>query len=108
MPEMTFSVRWPDGAVATCYSPSLVMHDHLDVGAIYTLTDFLARTTEALDLASARVQAKYGFACTSAIQQKAELADTAGRFAPTDTVEVLAMQPPLPQASIVPDSVTAS
>jgi len=33
---MTFSVRWPDGAVDDFYSPSLVMHDHLSVGEAYT------------------------------------------------------------------------
>ena len=25
MPEMTFAVRWPDGRVEECYSPSLVV-----------------------------------------------------------------------------------
>ena len=36
MPEMTFTVRWPDGRVEDCYSPSLVVHDHLQPGRRYS------------------------------------------------------------------------
>lgn len=94
MPEMTFTVRWPDGAVDECYSPSLVMHDHLAVGATYPVAEFVARTSAALDLASERVLQRYGFACTSAIQQRGEIearaADQVG------DVTVLRMHPPLP------------
>ncbi|MGZ6801009.1 MAG: MSMEG_0570 family nitrogen starvation response protein, partial [Mycobacteriaceae bacterium] len=32
MPEMTFTVQWPDGKRESCYSPSLVMHDYLTIG----------------------------------------------------------------------------
>ncbi len=32
MPEMTFALRWPDGRVEECYSPSLVVHDYLSAG----------------------------------------------------------------------------
>ncbi|WP_116411078.1 MSMEG_0570 family nitrogen starvation response protein [Subtercola boreus] len=97
MPEMTFTVRWPDGSVADCYSPSLVMHDHLLVGESYPLAEFVYRTNTALDLASERVRAKYGFECTSARQQQSEIAVVASRFAaaPDARVEVLAMVPPL-------------
>ena len=53
MPEMTFRVRWPDGSEADCYSPSLVMHDHLAAGSEYPLDDFVRRSTEALRVANA-------------------------------------------------------
>lgn len=103
MPEMTFTVRWPDGTVVDCYSPSLVMHDHLVVGASYPVADFVAKTTEALDLASLRVKAKFGFECTSAMQQKSEIAETAATFDGAafseGVVSVLDMQPPLPDAT---------
>ena len=49
MPEMTFSVRWPDGRVDACYSPSLVMHDHLTPGTTYRVDDFTRRSGTALD-----------------------------------------------------------
>ncbi len=95
MPEMTFTVRWPDGTVAECYSPSLVMHDHLEAGARYPLHLFVAKSSAALDIASARVRAKYGFECTSAMQQKSEIVAAASAFPPMSIVEVVAMHPPL-------------
>ncbi len=95
MPEMTFRVRWPDGTIQDCYSPSLVMHDHLDVGASYTVADFNDRCTTALTEAAERVRAKYGFACTSAAATSADIASAAQSFNPTDTVRVLSMIPPL-------------
>jgi len=96
MPEMTFTVQWPDGSVEECYSPSLVMHDHLDSGADYTVGDFLDRANGALDIASERVRAKYGFACTSAMAQKERLALSSARFDTASGVRVLTMHPPLP------------
>jgi uncharacterized repeat protein (TIGR04042 family) len=95
MPEMTFRIRWPDGTEASCYSPSLVMHDHLVAGADYPLADFVTRSTTALEIASRRVRARYGFACTSAMQQQEEILAAAAAF-DGGTVTVLAMHPPLP------------
>ncbi len=40
MPEMRFQIRWPDGADETCYSPSLVIKDHLAVGVSYSRLRF--------------------------------------------------------------------
>jgi uncharacterized repeat protein (TIGR04042 family) len=90
MPEMTFTVQWPDGARQECYSPSLVMHDHLEVGAQYPVAEFVARTGTALSIASERVREKFGFACTSAAAQLAEVEDKARR-SPEGMVQVLAM-----------------
>ena len=80
MPEMRFQVRWPDGARQDCYSPSLVVEEHLTVGEGYDLSDFVARCSTALDVASERVRAKFGFACTSAAAQKAEIEQRAARY----------------------------
>ncbi|GAA4265891.1 MSMEG_0570 family nitrogen starvation response protein [Frondihabitans peucedani] len=95
MPEMTFLVRWPDGTEASCYSPSLVMHDYLAPGTDYPLADFVARSTAALQAAGQRVLARYGFECTSAMQQEREILDAAAAF-DGGTVSVLSMEPPLP------------
>lgn len=94
MPEMTFIVRWPDGSVDECYSPSLVMHDHLQVGANYTVADFATRSVDALSIASDRVRARFGYFCSSASDSAAQIQRTSAAFAPIDTVEVLAMHPP--------------
>ena len=98
MPEMTFTVRWPDGAVVDCYSPSLVMHDHLTEGESYPVSEFVARSSRALDIASERVQAKFGFACTSAIAQRTDIEQMAGEQR-AGSVTVLSMHPPLPDGA---------
>ena len=82
MPEMRFTIRWPDGTREHCYSPSLVVKDYLTPGESYALADFLARSREALSIASARVAARYGFPCSRAMAQIARL-EAAGRtYAP--------------------------
>ncbi len=102
MPEMSVTVRWPDGRVADCYSPSLVMHDHLEPGASYRVDDFTRRTAKALAEASERVRARYGFTCSASAASLDRIRATASRFDAADLVEVLDMQPPLPPASQEP------
>jgi uncharacterized repeat protein (TIGR04042 family) len=80
MPEMLFHIRWPDGTTEQCYSPSLVIRDHLEVGATYHLAEFMQRSRTALTIASDRVREKYGFACSRAMAQLARLEAAAGRF----------------------------
>jgi uncharacterized repeat protein (TIGR04042 family) len=87
MPEMRFHIRWPDGANEQCYSPSLVIKDHLAVGASYDVGEFMQRARIALTIASDRVREKYGFACSRAMGQLARLEAAAERFraTPQDT-----------------------
>ena len=80
MPVMHFHLRWPDGSETRCYSPSLVVRDYLAPGQHYALADFLSRAREALGIASERVRAKYGFACSQAMDQLAEIEAIARRF----------------------------
>ncbi|MCU4118473.1 MSMEG_0570 family nitrogen starvation response protein [Variovorax sp. N23] len=80
MPVMHFHVRWPDQSETRCYSPSLVVQDFLTPGQAYPLPDFLGRTREALGIASERVRAKFGFACSQAMDQLAEIEQIARRF----------------------------
>ncbi len=81
MPEMHFAARWPDGAVVTYYSPSLVIGDYLIAGASYTLDDFLGRSRTALQIASERVFAKYGYACPRAAATLGAIEAKAAEFA---------------------------
>ncbi|MGO4853302.1 MSMEG_0570 family nitrogen starvation response protein [Phaeovulum sp. W22_SRMD_FR3] len=69
MPETFFTLRWPDGTVERCYSPSGVVAELFSPGTSYPLKDFLNRARIALVRASNRVEAKYGFACTSAMAE---------------------------------------
>jgi uncharacterized repeat protein (TIGR04042 family) len=80
MPEMLFSVRWPDNTVDECYSPSLVIKDYMNVGESYPVQDFVQRSRTALNIASERVRAKYGYACSSAMDQLARIESKAEGF----------------------------
>ena len=80
MPEMRFVIRWPDGRRESCYSPSLVVRDYLAEGESYGLDDFLSRARTALTLASERVRARYGHACSLALGQLARIEVGAAAF----------------------------
>lgn len=80
MPVTHFRIRWPDGAEANCYSPSSVVKDFFASGECYPLGDFLERSREALHMGSERVREKYGFACSAAMDQLAQIERDAVRF----------------------------
>lgn len=88
MPEMRFLIRWPDGADESCYSPSLVVREHMAVGESYGVDEFLTRARTALTIASDRVEAKFGFPCSLARGQLARIEATAARFAETPDARV--------------------
>ena len=81
MPEMRFNIRWPDATGESCYSPSLVIREHFVPGETYALDDFLARSRAALTIASDRVKARYGFACSLAMGQLARIEARGVQFA---------------------------
>ncbi|BAU88845.1 MSMEG_0570 family protein [Methylorubrum populi] len=93
MPEMRFHVRWPDGRREACYSPSLVVKDYLTPGESYAVDDFVAKTRTALTIASERVREKYGFACSSAIDQLARIEAAARRQPAGGRVTVETFEP---------------
>ena len=93
MPELTFTTVWPDGRRLETYSPSLVVHDHLEVGHAYRVDDFLGRAEAALTEASERVRARWGRPCTAARASLATLRVVAGEQ-PDGVVTVEAMDPP--------------
>ena len=82
MPETMFRVRWPDGAVETCYSPSTVIKNYFDVGRSYDLGEFVALCREGLHAASERVRSRYGGSgCSHAMAQLAAIEAKAERQA---------------------------
>ncbi|ACK86156.1 MSMEG_0570 family nitrogen starvation response protein [Methylorubrum extorquens] len=93
MPEMRFHVRWPDGRREACYSPSLVVKDFLTPGESYALDDFVEKTRRALNIASERVREKYGFACSSALDQLARIEAAAKRQEPRGQVTIESFEP---------------
>ncbi|HEX5659634.1 MAG TPA: MSMEG_0570 family nitrogen starvation response protein [Polyangiales bacterium] len=80
MPEMYFDVTWPSGKRERCYSPSLVIEDHLTVGRSYPVDEFVALARTALQIAAERVRQKYGFYCSAARDQLAHIEATAERL----------------------------
>lgn len=91
MPAMNYDVKWPDGDVTTCYSPSLVIKDFFEVGQSYPVSDFLDRARSATRIASERVAAKFGFVCSKASDQLYEIETKAALFseAPNAQVQVI-------------------
>ena len=88
MPVMHFHVRWPDASETRCYSPSSVVQEFFAPGERYALEEVLQRTRQALGMASERVRARYGFACSQAMDQLAEIDRIAARFTGIADAEV--------------------
>jgi uncharacterized repeat protein (TIGR04042 family) len=108
MPEMHFTVRWPEGDDMRCYSPSLVVREHLEIGRAYPLAEFTARCRTLLELASERVRARYGFACSAALDQLAAIEARAARADAAGWVRVLAFElPPVEDPAPEPGAASA-
>ncbi|NKF23052.1 MSMEG_0570 family nitrogen starvation response protein [Solimonas marina] len=88
MPEVRFVVRWPDAQRERCYSPSSTVRDFFTPGIAYPLAEFVTRSRNALTLASERVRQRYGYACSSAAEQLAQIEQTAARFAGQQDAQV--------------------
>ncbi|WP_102226430.1 MSMEG_0570 family nitrogen starvation response protein [Acidimangrovimonas sediminis] len=80
MPETFWTVRWPDGAEERLYSPSTIIATAFTPGETYSVADFLDRSRTALNTASERVQRKYGYHCSSAMDQLARIEDRLSAF----------------------------
>ena len=92
MPEVLFKIKWPDGIIEDCYSPSTIIFDYLKEGESYNLKDFIERSSNALNLASERVMKKYGFRCTSAEAQLSKILANAQTFTPDQNVDCLSFE----------------
>lgn len=87
MPEIHVLIRWPDGTTLAAYSPSLVVTEHFEADAVYSVPEFLTRARTAWHEASERVRARYGTPCSLAMNQLAEL-ERAARDQPSGDVVV--------------------
>ncbi len=81
MPEIYFQIAWPDNSENSCYSPSLIVQEYFSPDTEYDLVDFVERSRTALNIASDRVRAKYGFPCGLALRQLQEIETKAIKFA---------------------------
>ena len=86
---------WPDGSTRVHYSPSLVIGEHLHVGAAYPVAEFVERSRIALGIASERVRAAYGFPCSRAAASLAGIERAAAQVTePGATVTVIELRRP--------------
>lgn len=88
MPETLFKVRWPDGGVETCYSPSTIIRSFLEVGRSYKPAEFLTATRDGLNAASDRVRMRYGSGCSRAMAQLAAIENRAKMLDASAAVKV--------------------
>ncbi|CAM3050226.1 MSMEG_0570 family nitrogen starvation response protein [Paracoccus nototheniae] len=91
MPEVRFTIRWPDGTEESCYSPSTAIRQHVSAGTAYPLPEFLDRARAGLNAASDRVAAKFGYACSSALDQLARIEARAATQPPDGQVICLSL-----------------
>ena len=89
MPQIVFTIQLPDGLMKECYSPSTVVREHFRQGEEMSVAEFLARSRKAFPAASERVRAKFGFACSSAAAQLADIEEWTRIYASDATVRIL-------------------
>jgi putative flavoprotein involved in K+ transport len=98
MPEVSFTIRWPDGTSQLGRSPSRAITELITEGGVYPCPEFVRRARDGLNAASDRVRERYGFACTAAAEQlDAIQAGAARQSADPDglvAVERLRVDPP--------------
>lgn len=88
MPEMHFRVEWPDGEQVSYYSPSLVIKKYFDENGEYSVAEFVEKSRESLNIASDRVQAKYGFPCGRAMGSLQAIERAAARYEADGSLKV--------------------
>lgn len=81
MPELNFRVRWPDQSTTLCYSPSSTIREAFVTGHPYPVDEFVSRSAAALEHASRRVAARYGYGCGHAQAQIHEIKTRAAAYA---------------------------
>lgn len=89
MPEIDFEIQWPDGTRETCYSPSLVVKKYFTPDTKYELSEFVDRSRTALNTASDRVKAAYGFPCSRALNQLQKIESMAAKYRDRANSQVL-------------------
>ena len=92
MPEIYFQLQWPDGEIMRCYSPSTIVGEYFEAGTTLTVDELMSKSSEALRKASDRVEAKFGFQCTSAAAQLEAILVRARHFQADQPVRVLSVE----------------
>ena len=89
MPEVHLTLEWPDGSTSELYSPSTVILQRLRPGQSLPVSALRIQGIAALQEASERVRARYGFACTRTNEERLKLEHMASRFDDAEFVQIL-------------------
>ncbi len=89
MPEVHLTLEWPDGSTSALYSPSTVILQLLRPGQSLPVSTLRTQGVAALQEASERVRARYGFACTRTSEERHKLECMASRFDDAECVQIL-------------------
>ncbi len=91
MPAVHYMVELPDGTQCHCYSPSTIIHDYFKAGDAMAMGEFVTRSRTALNAASERVRQRFGFACSSAMDQLSEIEGWGRAYKADQTVRILTL-----------------
>lgn len=91
MPSVYFHVRWPDRTETACYSPSTVIHEYFHPGQTFEKAAFLQQARLGLTSASERVRQKFGFACSSAMDQLHAIETMSHQFEEKSLIEIISV-----------------
>ncbi|MCW0217658.1 MAG: MSMEG_0570 family nitrogen starvation response protein [Prosthecobacter sp.] len=89
MPSVNYTVELPDGKQRQCYSPSTIIHDYFKSGESMSMNEFVSRSRKALNAASERVRERFGFACSSAMDQLGEIENWGSSYPAEGTIRIL-------------------
>ena len=92
MPAVHFTVELPDGMQKVCYSPSTIVKAYFTVGEVLSFEGFVGKSRIALNEASERVFAKFGFSCSAASDQLQEIESWAANYGPEERVRIMQIQ----------------
>jgi|TARA_A100001015_G_scaffold252661_1_gene292377 uncharacterized repeat protein (TIGR04042 family) len=88
MPETVFTIQLPDGTGHNCYSPSSIVHQYFSVGDKLPNQEFLKKAKESLKIASDRVEQKFGYQCSGAINSLHRIETISAKFGPKELIEI--------------------
>ncbi len=89
MSEVLFTIRLPDSTEMECYSPSSVVREFFAAGDEMTVAEFMEKSRQAYAEASERVRAKFGFSCSAAASQLADIEEKTRAFPREASVRIV-------------------
>jgi len=91
MPEVVLQLCWPDGDASSFYSPSTVIYDFFKPGDTLSIAELEQKAFAALEEASERVRARYGFACTRTNEEAGKLRRKIAKYSASEKVRISAL-----------------